>query len=53
MYVCHSHGLVNRAGEVFCAEAGEEVRLYSRQEGEQLDLEPQTDKARVLQVLLG
>lgn len=47
------HGLVSRAREVLDAEAGEQVWVYVRQEGQELDLEPELDEVRVLQVLLG
>lgn len=48
-----SQGLVSRAGEVLCAQTGEEVWIYVRQEGQQFDVEPQLDVFWVLQVLLG
>lgn len=48
-----SHGLVNWAGEVLGAEAGQEACGYVRQEGHQFDLKPELDEVRVLQVFLG
>lgn len=49
----NAHGLVDGAGEVLGAEAGEEVSVNVRQEGHQLHLEPQLDEVRVFQVVLG
>lgn len=48
----NSHGLVNRAGEVLGAEAGEKGWGYVRQEGHQFDLEPELDEVRILQMFL-
>lgn len=48
-----SHGLVNWAGEVLGAEAGQEACGYVGQEGHQFDLKPEFDEVRVVQVLLG
>lgn len=45
--------MVDRAGEFLSAEAGEQLCGYFRQDGQQLDLEPELDKVRVLQVFLG
>ena len=47
------HGLEDGAGEVLGAEAGEEGGGHGRQEGHHLDLEPELDELRVLQVLPG
>lgn len=49
----NSQGLVNRAGEVFGAQAGEEVWVYVWQQGEQFDLVPEFDEFRIVQVMLG
>lgn len=49
----NSHGLVNWAGEVLGAEAGQEICGYARQEGQQFDLKPELDEVRVVQVFLG
>lgn len=48
-----SHGLVNWAGEVLGAEAGQDVYRYFRQEGHQFDLKPELDEVWVIQVVLG
>lgn len=53
MKTVDSQGLVNGARKVLGAEAGEELWLYVRQEGQQLDLEPELDESWVRQVLLG
>lgn len=47
-----SHGLVNWAGEVLGAEAGQEVYRYVRQERHQFDLKPEPDEFWVVQVFL-
>lgn len=47
-----SHGLINGAGEVLGAEAGEEGWGHVRQEGHQFDMEPELDEVRVVHVLL-
>ena len=49
----NSHGLEDGAGEVLGAEAGEELNGNVRQEGHQLQLEPELDEVRVFQVALG
>lgn len=49
----NSHGLVDGAGEVLGAEAGEEAGGNVRQEGHQLNLEPELNEVGVFQVLLG
>lgn len=43
-----SHGLVNWAGEVLGAEAGQEAYRYVRQEGHQFDLKPELDEVWVV-----
>ena len=48
-----SHGLVNWAGEVLGAEAGQEACGHVGQEGHQFDLKPEFDEVQVVQVLLG
>lgn len=43
-----SHGVKNRAGKILGAEAGQDVDGHGRQEGQQFDLKPECDKARVV-----
>lgn len=43
-----SHGVKNRAGKILAAEAGQDVDGHGRQEGQQFDLKPECDKARVV-----
>lgn len=44
--------MVDWAGEVLGAQAGQQLNRHIRQEGHQLDLEPQLDELWVVQVFL-